>query len=374
MGLETINLFAREKNFSLNYLGPMDLTSSNLLELALITTQEEVDIVAGFVPCIPPMDTLGDLTHSLVIQPLRYVVPCAKSQSKTHKIMTLFRTSTWLSMLIVFIFISVLFWSLSKSQNRRKDFAGFNLLPQCFSATWAVLLGISVPQMPLSLGTRTLFIIYVWYCFAISTIFQAFFTTYLVEPGYEARLETLDDVMQAGLEFTTFEILEGMKGIIDFEELDVFEEIMCFDFNECIRDVMFKRETFSISVPDLTSYLASLSGYHDHSKVVCYLDIPILTTPLCAALPIGHPLLKILNVHARRCFEAGLLTEYRSQFLHEVNLKANKTDEDSEFVMFSLTHLSPVFMLLLFGYVLSAILLMCEAIIFKIKGSPTKNN
>ncbi|KAJ9586053.1 hypothetical protein L9F63_020301 [Diploptera punctata] len=253
-------------------------------------------------------------------------------------------------------------------------FTGFNLLAQCFSAAWAVLLGISVPQMPLSLGTRTLFITYVWYCFAISTVFQAYFTTYLVEPGYEARLETLDDVMRAGLKYTTYEVLKDLMGYVDFEELDVFQQTECFDLNECIRDVMFKRDSFSLSLSYLTTYLASLSGYHERSKVVCYLDTTVLTTPMCAALQIGHPLLNLLNVHARRSFEGGLLTEYWSQFLHEVNLKANKTDEDSEFVMFSLTHLSPVFTLLLFGYVLSAILLMRELIIFKIKGSPTKNS
>ncbi|KAJ9580350.1 hypothetical protein L9F63_003985 [Diploptera punctata] len=374
MGLETANLFAREKNLSLDYLEPVELTSANLFDLAELLMNGGVDLVTGFVPCIHPIYTLADLTHSMAIDTLKYLVPCPKYQSKTHKIMSLFRTSTWLGMLFVFIFVSVLFWTLSHYPTRRNDFTEFNLLAQCFSAAWGVLLGISVPQMPLSLGTRTLFIIYVWYCFAISTVFQAYFTTYLVEPGYEARLETLDDVMRTGLNFTTYQILEGLMGIIDFEELHDFEETKCFDFNECIKDVMFKRETFSLSLSYLSSYLASFSGFHDHSKVVCYLDTPVLTTPMGGALPIGHPLLKIINVHVRRCFEGGLLEDYWSQFLHEVNLKANKTDEDSEFVVFSLTHLSPVFMLLLFGYVLSAILLMCELIIFKTKGSHTRNN
>ncbi|KAJ9577260.1 hypothetical protein L9F63_006166 [Diploptera punctata] len=347
-------LTGMEKNFSLNYLEPIDLASSNILEVVGLVMNAEVDIITGFISCIFPLNTLADPTHPLVIDTLQYQVPCPKSHSKTHKIMDLFRTSTWLSMLFVFVFVSVLFWTISNYPTRRNDFTGFNMLPQCFSAAWAVLLGISVPQMPLSLGTRSLFIIYVWYCFAISTVFQAYFTTYLVEPGYEARLETLDDVLRAGLKFTTYQMFQDYKQVIDFEELDDFDETICLDFAECVKDVI-------------------LSGFHDHNKVVCYLDTSVLSLPVCAALHMGHPLLNIFNVHARRCFEAGLLDEYWSQLQHEVNVKANITDEDSEFVVFSLTHLFPVFMLLLFGYILSVILLMCELIIFKIKGSQTRN-
>jgi hypothetical protein len=79
-------------------------------------------------------------------------------------------------------------------------------LPESISAAWAVLLGVSVPALPVSSGMRFPFIIYVWYCFAIRTIFQAFFTTYLVEPGYEATIETLDDVLRRGLKFGSYDV------------------------------------------------------------------------------------------------------------------------------------------------------------------------
>ncbi|KAJ9578745.1 hypothetical protein L9F63_005034 [Diploptera punctata] len=309
-----------------------------------------------------PLHLFGDVSIAIFSDGFIYLVPCPNTLMKTEKVVALFRLSTWISMGFVFIFVSVLFWILSHYPTRRNDYTGFNLLSQCFSAAWAVLLGVSVPQMPLSLGTRNLFIIYVWYCFAISTVFQAYFTTYLVEPGYEARLETLDDVKRAGLTFGFYDILRDVEGIAALDELNTFESKTCLDFVECVRNVMFKKDSFTAAFRYLPFYVASMSGVYDHSKVVCFLDKAILTLPVGMVFPIGSPLLNIYNVHVRRCLEGGLLQVYMSQLEHVVNLKSNKTVEDNEFVVFSLTHLSPVFMLLFIGCILSVILFVCELI------------
>ncbi|KAJ9578749.1 hypothetical protein L9F63_005038 [Diploptera punctata] len=367
IGMELINLFAKEKNFTPKYQKPTKVESVHIVKLVPMFTSGKIDIVGGFVTGTQPLDLFADFSVPFFIDIFKYIVPCPKPKKKMNNTIHLFSTSTWISMGFVFIFVGVLFWGLSNCPTLRNDFTGFNLLAQCFSAAWAVLLGVSVPQMPLSLGTRSLFIIYVWYCFAISTVFQAYFTTYLVEPGYEARLETLDDVMQAGLKFGYYKILKSLRSKLDFEELDVFDEKECFDINECIRSVMFNREIFAIAVTYFPSYLASVSGFHEHSKIVCFLDKSIFSMPMGAAVPKGHPLLDILNIHIRRCLEGGLLETYWSKLKHEVNLKANYTDEDSEFVVFSLTHLTPVFLLLFNGYILSLIMFASEIIHFIIK-------
>ncbi|KAJ9580361.1 hypothetical protein L9F63_003996 [Diploptera punctata] len=266
---------------------------------------------------------------------------------------------------LVFIFVSILFWILSNYPTRRTNFNGFSLLAQCFSGAWAVLLGISVPQMPLSLGTRSLFIIYVWYCFAISTVFQAYFTTYLVEPGYEARFETLDDVYRAGLKYAFSDIMGALRKTVDIEEVDVFEKETFADSMEGFSGVMFKRKTFTTTTLVYPLHLARLSGFDDESKVVCYLDESIVTWAFGALLTKGHPLLQILNIHIKRCIEGGLLEGYWSKIKHDTNLKANKTDENSEYVVFSLTHLSPLFIVLFFGYVLSVSSFLCELVLFR---------
>ncbi|KAJ9584378.1 hypothetical protein L9F63_021272 [Diploptera punctata] len=361
VGLELINLFAREMNFTPNFVDAVTgFEPDDMIKLMATHSSGLIDIIAGSIPILDFIKPLADVSCPLFIDILKYVVPCPKPMKKTEKVIALFSLSTWAGMALVFMVVSVVFWTLSNYPTRRNDFTGFNLLAQSFSAAWAVLLGISVPQIPLSLGSRTLFIIYVWYCFAISTVFQGYFTTYLVEPGYEARLRTVDDVMRAELKLGFYRFMENFQVAIDLSDLEVFEEIIYVDMNECVNDVLFNGETFSLSLSYFPSFLASKAGVPDHSKVVCFLDNSITMIPMAVAVPVGHPLLDILNVHIRRCVEAGLLEGYWSKIKHDVNLKANKTDEDGEFVVFSLNHLSPVFMLLLFGYILSTILLVCE--------------
>ncbi|KAJ9580354.1 hypothetical protein L9F63_003989 [Diploptera punctata] len=370
ISMELINLFTREVNLTPNFLEPVtELKYELLIELVALYTTGIIDIVAGLIPTVQFIKSHADLSVPVLTDTLKYVVPCPKPMKKTEEILTLFSISTWISMGLVFIIVSVLFWMLSNYPTRRNDFTGFNVLTQSFSAAWAVLLGISVPQMPLSLGTRNLFIIYVWYCFAINTVFQAYFTTYLVEPGYEPHLKTLDDVLQAELKLGSYNLMETLRGTVDLNELDDFEEIICIDIDQCHKSVLFNRDTFSFALSYFPTYLASLAGISDQSKVVCFLDNSVITLSMAAVLPIGHPLLKNLNVHIIRCVEAGLLEGYWSKIKHEVNLKANNTDKASEYVVFSLTHLSPVFMLLLFGCILSALLLGSELAVFWIKSN-----
>ncbi|KAJ9588956.1 hypothetical protein L9F63_017751 [Diploptera punctata] len=374
LSLQLINLFATNMNMTPYYQEPViGANSEQLLQLIAMLILGHIDILTGIFPLVKPLIDFAEPSAPMFIHAIEYLVPCPKRLMKTEKILTLFHLSSWIGMGLVFIFVSVLFWILSNYPTRRNNFTGFNMLAQCFSAAWAVLLGISVSQLPVSLGTRSLFIIYVWYCFAISTVFQAYFTTYLVEPGYEARLETLDDVYRAGLKYAVSDTLEGFRALVDMKEMEVFEKESYNDFFEGIESVMFKRKVFTTGPLMYPIHLARSLGINDESTVMCYLDESLVTWPVGALITKGHPLLHTLNTHIKRCIEGGLLEGYWSKIKHETNLKANKTDENSEFVVFSLTHLSPLFILLIFGYILSVFSFLCELILFRKKNKRIDN-
>ncbi|KAJ9578752.1 hypothetical protein L9F63_005041 [Diploptera punctata] len=366
--LELINLFVKEMKMTPYFQEPIDGTENDrVFTLIGMLMTGEIDILTGEIPLIHPALSLGEPSAPMFISTLKFLVPCPKPLMKTEKMLHLFTLSSWISMGLVFTFVSVLFWILSNYPIRRNDFTAFSLLAQCFSGAWAVLLGNSVPQMPLSLGTRTLFIIYVWYCFAITTVFQAFFTTYLVEPGFEARLKNLDDVRRAGLKYVFFPTTEAYQKLVDIDEVDAFEKEYFSDILEGYSSVMFKRNTFMTSQEHYPSYLARLSGFDDEGNVVCYLDESIVTWPIGALLTKGHPLLQIINLHITRCIEGGLLEAYWTKLKHETNLKANTTEKNSEYVVFCLMHLFPMFILLSFGYILSTFSFLCELILFRMK-------
>ncbi|KAJ9580366.1 hypothetical protein L9F63_004001 [Diploptera punctata] len=364
LGLELVILFAVKMNFTVRFLEPvMKVNISTAVDVVSMWYAGQMDIMAGCIPHALATPPHADLPVAMFIDTFKYIAPCPRPMTKIQKIMTLFSLVTWISIAYVLILVSFLFWLMSNIALRKSNFTGFNLLAQCFSATWAVLLGISVPQIPISLRTRCLFIIYVWYCFAISTVFQAFFTSYLVDLGYEIQLKTLDEVIRAGLVFGSYDIMELAKTVLQTYETDEFKYIIYDDFEECVRNVMFERKTFTIFLSYFASYVASLSGVPDESKVVCFLDDPIFTLSLGPVLPKGSPLLDLLNAHIRHCLEGGLLEVYWSKVKHDVKLKAHHMDEESEYVVFNLNHLLPIFFVLLFGYILSATVFFLEVLI-----------
>jgi hypothetical protein len=66
-------------------------------------------------------------------------------------------------------------------------------IPLAFHNAWTILFGVSVPKMLTRWKQRFLFLLYVYYCFATVTVFQVFFASYLVEPGYGKAITTLDE-------------------------------------------------------------------------------------------------------------------------------------------------------------------------------------
>jgi hypothetical protein len=80
----------------------------------------------------------------------------------------------------------------------------------------------------------------------------------------------------------------------------------------------------------------------------------------------GSPFLNRLNVLTRRSLEGGLLDRYWAQLLWITSLRSKMRFDDGEedmYFVFSLSHLSPAFCVLGFGYVLSSVVFLAEIII-----------
>ena len=92
----------------------------------------------------------------------------------------------------------------------------FRKITQCFYSAWASLLGVSVLKMSRTLSVRLFFIFYAIYCYAVTVVFQSFFTTFLVEPGYGRLSETFNELFSNNVVYGYIEMLETMASDIDF--------------------------------------------------------------------------------------------------------------------------------------------------------------
>ncbi|KAJ9575197.1 hypothetical protein L9F63_025854 [Diploptera punctata] len=323
-------------------------------------SSNEIDVIGGFLPRIDPLASFFDFTFPFILETLRVFVPCPRALAKVDRITKLFTLSTWIVMTFVFILVSIVIWAMASISLSNGVFNALKNLSQSFIAAWAVLLGVSVPEMPVSSQMRIFFIIYIWYCFAISTVFQAYFTTYLVEPGYEPSIKTYEDIKRAGLHFASIDSFETFFEYIRYHDVETFHAVQFNLSSDCLKRTMLHRDTFTVSSTFFPSFLAHEAGINDESKVVCFFDESVILLQVGYILAKGGPLLGILNTHVVQSVEGGLLQSYWSRLKHNVSLRVGHVEEDSEYVVFNVSHLSPVFFLLLFGYVLSAVAFLIE--------------
>jgi hypothetical protein len=100
----------------------------------------------------------------------------------------------------------------------------YQSLSHCFHNAWAVFMGVSIPQHPITSTLKLFFFLYVYFCFAISTVFQIFFVSYLVEPMYEKKLEILDDLLQSDVIYGSHPMIKIVKDTIIIPEIIKFLE------------------------------------------------------------------------------------------------------------------------------------------------------
>jgi hypothetical protein len=200
----------------------------------------------------------------------------------------------------------------------------------------------------------------------MSTVFQAFFTSYLVEPGYGKKFETFDELLNSSMTYGYNEAAEIMMATMPYKEHLRFpysRRQNCNDMKECMKRIANHSQLCTLSIKQVSQYLASEMGIRDSSQYLCNLEENLVATGLISVLRNGSPFLNRLNVLTRRSTEGGLLDRYWTQLLWKTNLRSEVRFLDNEnnlYFVFSLSHLSPAFSVLAFGWLLSSVVFLAE--------------
>ena len=304
---------------------------------------------------------------------LKWYVPCPRPVARMEKVMHTYQLPVWLTMATVFVLTAILWWGLTSWRHSSlKDSRTFQTLSYSFYDAWAVAMGVSATNTPSTWNFRFLFLLYVYYCFAMSTVFQAFFTSYLVEPGYGKKFETFDDLLHSSLSYGYAGGTEYVLASTSYKNHHSFPTSRrqdCDDALECARRFANNYQLCTISAPRLSQYIASELGILETSKFLCALEENVFTIGFVSLLHNGSPFLNRFNVLTRRSQEGGLLDRYLGQliWIRSLRSKIGVSDlaEDLYFV-FSLSHLSPAFCVLGFGFVLSSAVFLAEVLIKRI--------
>jgi hypothetical protein len=204
----------------------------------------------------------------------------------------------------------------------------------------------------------------------MSTIFQAFFTSFLVSPGYGKEIASVEDLMNSDLMYGDsghYEKFLTMSSIFDHRHLKL-KKFDCPRTKWCLRRLFSQGGITTLGTRSDAEYEYRFKDSAvGSSKSICSVNEELHQFHSVISLKKGFPLLDRFNVVMRRCMESGLVDNYWSELNFVRRLKDDsKTEEkgcevcDEKYFVFSLSHLKAAFVVLGFGYLLCVLVFVVE--------------
>jgi len=372
LAVEVLKFVCEKMNLTTIFLPPsLNLEFDSFVKEIADVEGDVSDVLTGIVPLMSVIVTSSfDATIPYTHVNLMMLVPCPKAIFGTEKVLTTFSLSVWLTMGVVLLLTAAVFWCAGNGPYRSvcHETHTYRSLSHCFYNAWAVFVGVSVPQQPTTSNFRVFFFLYVCFCFAISTVFQAFFVSYLVEPKYNKKLETLDELLDSDVVYGYHPVLSFFQDTLDSPELVKFFQLKtlkedCSDLRKCVERMITKRDISSIIAPFFATYVAMEMGTVDVGKIICSLGEDFLSGGATVLFKKGNPLLDRFNILMRRYLEAGLLERHWTELQHRASLmgRGRFTEAAGDmFFAFTVSHLKPAFVVLLVGTALSSVVFIAE--------------
>jgi hypothetical protein len=247
-------------------------------------------------------------------------VPCPVKFPGWKSIFRIFSPTAWLSILLSAVLAIIVIVFLARFG--LKEYESFRRIVDAITDVWALILGVSVSPMPRSVPLRVFFSAWVCYSLAINTVFQAYLTTFLVDPGYEKSIASTEEVFTSGTKYGFHSIFFDRnfndKNIpMNMKILD--SRIDCDDILTCVLWTVKYRNISTISTSIYMEALFYNSEYSDELKGYQYCVLkgaPVLFTDIVMTLQKGSPFLNRVNEIIGRLTESGLTT-YLEKFYPE---------------------------------------------------------
>ncbi|KAJ9593677.1 hypothetical protein L9F63_014772 [Diploptera punctata] len=351
--------------------------SKNAIDLLMKLLFKQADFAAASLPLHGDFVQYYWPTVSYFETTISWIVPCPKAKITVGNITRVYTPYVWLSIIISFLIVTLItsIIAVETSKHSLCELSNYVSIYNSSCSVWSLLMGVSVSKTPKTNAVRTIFIIWIWYCIFITTVFEAFFTTYLVQPGFGQKLSTLDDLVKSNIPFGCREgIFTLSDGLSDrnIVALKNRADTSIYDFKALER--IMKRGNFSTLVPSFyIHYYKAHLPWQERQIKACKLDDDYFRYNLVSYVPKGYPILQRVNEVTKRILEGGIIEKLSHDFLNHarhhknVSNEADELDYEDGFTVFNLSHLQAAFYILILGYVLGTISLLIELNHFKIK-------
>ncbi|KAJ9584558.1 hypothetical protein L9F63_021097 [Diploptera punctata] len=356
--IDIINTVMEQLNISYSIIAGEVHNMSAIIGL----NKREFDIFFASIPLFAYLASYFDTTIPYFTSAYKWYVPCPSSISRLKRLLTIFEPSVLMLMLILMVTVTFVMWRLGRYYNDSNNFCNSLI------TAWATSVGISVPIQPINHALRMVFIFWVSYCYALNTIFQTFFTTNLVNPGTYQKIKNSDDICNKSFEF-------GYDFRLDYLLFDANSKWMCNGVgrtdckgntnSDCFYRVV-KNDDFAYLGAEFYGEYYVTVNLARNADALCSLDDYFATLHIVMYLTSGSHFLKPINTILMRILEAGIKSKMMRVQVEKWRIRSgyNKgidiRQDDSEFVIFTLTHLSIVFYILFGGLVFSFVVFILE--------------
>jgi hypothetical protein len=203
------------------------------------------------------------------------------------------------------------------------------------------------------------FCCWVGYSFAISTVFQAYLTAYLVEPGYEQPIKSVEEMLNSERKFGFYD----EYGIFFNKEYPIDSTILnkaarfpdrgvCFNWAAVYQNMSIIFDNLSL---EIFRYLGRMKDENNRPLLCELQDGGVLNVGVVLLVLKGSPLLEFINDIIQHTVESGILIRIKERNLpKEIHVSIwDDFGVDNAYMVFGVSHLQTAFYLLTLGYVLS---------------------
>jgi hypothetical protein len=334
---------------------------------------DKADIAFGAIVRSSYSTSLMDASISYQQSKWDWYVPCPVKFPRWKSIFRVFSASLWLTLFLSTLLANFMIVFLAKFRNT--EYKSFKRFVNAITDVWAVIIGISVSVMPRTTPVRLFFFSWICYSLAINTVFQAYLTTFLVDPGFEKSINTVEELVSSGIKygFTPYpfdQLFNDETYLYSKKILD--NRVHCSGVTVCLTWTSKYRNFSTISskvIADYFYYQSYFSEDYGGCKSCTVKESTVIVTDVIMLLQKGSPLLDRVNEIIRRVSEGGIIehwvhncAEMREVMKAEANAQTTLADE---FRDLNMKHMQSAFYILLFGQGLSIMSFLTELLYYK---------
>jgi len=323
----------------------------------------------GFREFSSNMEEMTERSRIYLVLHSAWYTPCAVKYQRWKRFFNIFSVDMWICFALSLVSAAITVKCISNYGHiaRMHESKSYTNIFGATSNIISVVLSVSVSTQPRSSPLRLFFFCWVCYSFAISTVFQAYLTTFLIEPGYVEPIRTVEQMLASDMKFgffTNFDIL--FTDTSDSTGSTILKNaVRCPTYKVCL-EWTFNYHNFSTIVNDFTKIFRHAAGMwtdENNRPLACELEYSCVETRGVAFwVSQGSPLLEFINDVLDHIIEGGIFMQIMNMDLYKIELESKYVSPtfDDMYYAINVRHLQAAFYLLLLGYAMAVAFFLTE--------------